>query len=71
MGHPASRTFEDDFKTLMDGGKITGAGTTASGDDSDSEAGEAGANIGKAISDFQTGVEQVKKDVDAAVFKKF
>jgi len=43
MGHPSQRKFEDDFKTLLDGGKITGAGTTAgAGDDDDEEGGSGG-----------------------------
>jgi len=42
MGHPSQRKFEDDFKTLLDGGKITGAGTTASAGDDDEEGGSGG-----------------------------
>lgn len=42
MGHPSKRKFEDDFKTLLDGGKITGEGTTASAGDDDEEGGSGG-----------------------------
>lgn len=39
MGHPASRKFEDDFQTLLDGNKLTGDGTSGGGDDEDGESG--------------------------------
>lgn len=33
VGHPASRKLEEDINLLLEGGKITGAGTTAAGGD--------------------------------------
>jgi len=66
MGHPASRKFEDDFKTLLDGKKLTGQGTTAGGgDDSDEEGGAggkvmSGEELAGAMTIFETGVKGVK-----------
>ena len=67
MGHPASRKFEDDFKTLLDGKKLTGLGTTAGGgDDSDEEGAGgkvmSGGDLAGAMEAFETGVAGVKGD---------
>ena len=61
MGHPASRKFEDDFKTLLDGKKLTGQGTTAGGGDDSDEEGAGGKvmsgdELAGAMTIFETGV---------------
>ena len=67
MGHPASRKFEDDFKTLLDGKKLTGQGTTAGGGDDSDEEGAGGKimsgdELAGAMTIFETGVADVKND---------
>ena len=67
MGHPASRKFEDDFKTLLDGKKLTGQGTTAGGGDDSDEEGAGGkvmkgGDLAGAMEAFETGVAGVKGD---------
>lgn len=74
MGHPASRKFEDDFKTLLDGKKLTGQGTTAGGGDDGDEEGAggkvmSGEDLAGAMTDFENGISKVKGDtavMDAA-----
>lgn len=72
MGHPASRKFEDDFQTLLDGKKLTGQGTTAgAGDDSDEEGGSEGkvippADLVATNKAFEDGLAAVKSDIGDA-----
>jgi len=73
MGHPASRKFEDDFQTLLDGKKLTGQGTTAgAGDDDDDEEGGSGgkviapADLVAATKAFEDGVTAAKGEVGDA-----
>jgi len=71
MGHPASRKFEDDFQTLLDGKKLTGQGT---GPEPEAEGGDGGStsvDAGEAIKNFTTEVEKVKSGLDAETTKKF
>ena len=72
MGHPASRKFEDDFQTLLDGKKLSGEGTTAgAGGDSDDEGGSGGKVIAAAdlvatTKAFEDGVAAAKSEAGDA-----
>jgi len=65
MGHPASRKFEEDFQTLLDGKKLTGAGTGPEPEEKDGDGGSTSVDAGEAIKNFTTEVEKVKSGLDA------
>jgi len=48
IGHPASRTLEEDIDKLLKGETISGAGTTAGGDEDEDEGGDSPAIGGEA-----------------------
>lgn len=72
MGHPASRTFEEDFQTLLDGKKLTGAGTGASDEDGEDAPGSGGADVdaSRAVQEFQAEVDSIKSKLDKDLTKK-
>lgn len=72
MGHPASRTFEEDFQTLLDGKKLTGAGTGGADGDGDDAPGSGAADVdgSRAVEDFNREVADIKSKLDADLTKK-
>ena len=60
MGHPGYRKFEADFKTLLDGGKLTGKGTSEDGDGGKAMSAD---EISAAVKVFQDGVAAAKSAI--------